>query len=38
MMNLHHVLRRKEQATIFAFAALPFQKLDNPQRFERMLL
>jgi hypothetical protein len=38
VMNLQYILCRKGQSTIFAFAALPFQEFDHPQRFERMSL
>jgi hypothetical protein len=37
-MNLEYVLCREGQSTFFAFAALPFQEFDHPQRFERMSL
>ena len=38
VMNLQYILCRKGHPTIFAFAALPFQEFDHPQRFERVSL
>jgi hypothetical protein len=38
MSYIAYVLCRKGQSTIFAFAALPFQEFDHPQRLERISL